>query len=42
MSTLDQEAGRKILAEWGFGLEPDTASLEMLVVKQLCNVTSGE
>ena len=33
--TLDKETGRKILADWGLGLEPDTASLEMLVVKKL-------
>jgi len=33
--TLDKETGRKIIAEWGLGLEPDTASLEMLVVKKL-------
>jgi uncharacterized protein (TIGR03435 family) len=32
--TLDNETGRKILAEWGLGLEPDTASIEMLVVKK--------
>jgi uncharacterized protein (TIGR03435 family) len=32
--TLDEETGRKILAEWGLGLEPDTASMEMLVVKK--------
>jgi uncharacterized protein (TIGR03435 family) len=32
--TIDHETGRKILAEWGLGLEPDTASLEMLVVKK--------
>lgn len=32
--TLDNETGKKILAEWGLGLEPDTASLEMLVVKK--------
>lgn len=32
--TLDTETGRKILAEWGLGLEPDTASIEMLVVKK--------
>jgi len=32
-NTLDNETGRKILAEWGLGLEPDTASIEMLVVK---------
>lgn len=31
---MDSETGRKILAEWGLGLEPDTASLEMLVVKK--------
>jgi len=33
--TLDKETGRKILAEWGLGLEPDTAAIEMLVVKKL-------
>jgi uncharacterized protein (TIGR03435 family) len=33
--TLDIENGRKILAEWGLGLEPDTASMEMLVVKKM-------
>jgi len=33
--TLDQATGQKILAEWGLGLEPDTASLEMLVVKKV-------
>ena len=33
--TLDMDAGQKILAEWGLGLEPDTASLEMLVVKKV-------
>jgi uncharacterized protein (TIGR03435 family) len=33
--TLDQETGQKILAEWGLGLEPDTAPLEMLVVKKV-------
>ncbi len=32
--TIDHETGRKILAEWGLGLEPDTASIEMLVVKK--------
>jgi len=32
--TLDMETGKKILAEWGLGLEPETASLEMLVVKK--------
>ncbi len=32
--TLDTETGKKILAEWGLGLEPDTASVEMLVVKK--------
>jgi uncharacterized protein (TIGR03435 family) len=32
--TLDNETGRKILAEWGLGLEPDTASIEMLMVKK--------
>ena len=25
--TLDPETGKKILAEWGLGLEPDTASI---------------
>jgi uncharacterized protein (TIGR03435 family) len=33
--TLDNETGRKILAEWGLGLEPDTASIEMLMVKKV-------
>jgi uncharacterized protein (TIGR03435 family) len=33
--TLDEETGRKILAEWGLGLEPDTASMEMLVVEKV-------
>jgi uncharacterized protein (TIGR03435 family) len=32
--TLDQATGQEILADWGLGLEPDTASLEMLVVKK--------
>jgi uncharacterized protein (TIGR03435 family) len=32
--TLDQATGQKILADWGLALEPDTASLEMLVVKK--------
>ena len=32
--TLDQATGQKILAEWGLGLEPDTASMEMLVVSK--------
>jgi len=32
--TLDNESGQKILAEWGLGLEPDTASIEMLMVKK--------
>jgi uncharacterized protein (TIGR03435 family) len=32
--TLDPETGGKILDEWGLGLEPDTASIEMLVVKK--------
>jgi uncharacterized protein (TIGR03435 family) len=31
---MDNETGRKILAEWGLGLEPDTATIEMLVVKK--------
>ena len=33
-STMDQATGQKILANWGLGLEPDTASIEMLVVKK--------
>lgn len=32
--TLDKEAGQKILSGWGLGLEPDTATLEVLVVKR--------
>ena len=32
--TLDQATGQKILADWGLALEPDTASIEMLVVKK--------
>ena len=32
--TLDDETGRKILSSWGLGLEPDTASIEMLVVRK--------
>jgi uncharacterized protein (TIGR03435 family) len=32
--TMDQATGQKILANWGLGLEPDTASIEMLVVKK--------
>ena len=32
---LGMDTGKKILAEWGLGLEPDTASLEMLVVKKV-------
>lgn len=32
--TLDEETGKRILAEWGLTLEPDTASIEMLVVKK--------
>jgi uncharacterized protein (TIGR03435 family) len=32
--SLDNETGGKILAEWGLGLEPDTAAMEMLVVKK--------
>jgi len=31
---LDPETGKKILQEWGLGLEPDRASIEMLVVKK--------
>lgn len=33
-ATMDRQTGRKILAEWGLGLEPDTASIEMLVVEK--------
>jgi len=33
--TLDLETGKKILADWGLGLEPDTASMEMLVVNKV-------
>lgn len=33
--TLDNETGRKILAEWGLELAPDTAPVEMLVVKKV-------
>lgn len=33
--TLDQATGQKILADWGLALEPDTASIEMLVVKKV-------
>jgi len=32
---LDSETGQKILGEWGLDLEPDTASIEMLVVKKV-------
>lgn len=32
--TLDPETGKKILGDWGLGLHPDTASVEMLVVKK--------
>jgi len=32
--TMDNETGQKILDGWGLGLEPDTASIEMLVVKK--------
>jgi uncharacterized protein (TIGR03435 family) len=32
--SFDLEAVKKILDGWGLGLEPDTASLEMLVVKR--------
>jgi len=31
---MDNDTGKKILADWGLGLEPDTASVEMLVVKK--------
>ena len=33
--TLDPDTGKKILAEWGLSLEPDTASVEELVVKKV-------
>jgi len=33
-NTLDPDTGKKILDGWGLGLEPDTASIEMLVVKK--------
>jgi uncharacterized protein (TIGR03435 family) len=33
--TMDQATGQKILADWGLGLEPDTAPLEVLVVKKV-------
>jgi uncharacterized protein (TIGR03435 family) len=32
--TLDQATGQEILANWGLKLEPDTASIETLVVKK--------
>jgi uncharacterized protein (TIGR03435 family) len=32
--TLSPEEGEKILAGWGLALEPDTASIEMLVVEK--------
>jgi uncharacterized protein (TIGR03435 family) len=32
--TLDIETGKKILAEWGLGLEPDTETIDMLVVEK--------
>jgi uncharacterized protein (TIGR03435 family) len=32
--TMDQATGQKILANWGLALEPETASIEMLVVKK--------
>ncbi|HEU5397233.1 MAG TPA: TIGR03435 family protein, partial [Verrucomicrobiae bacterium] len=32
--SLDNETGRKILGEWGLRLQPDTAPIEMLVVKK--------
>jgi uncharacterized protein (TIGR03435 family) len=31
---LDKEAGAKILAGWGLGLEPDTAPMDVLVVEK--------
>jgi uncharacterized protein (TIGR03435 family) len=31
---MDQATGQKILANWGLALQPDTASIEMLVVKK--------
>lgn len=32
--SLDAETGRQILAEWGLALEPETASIQMLVVQK--------
>ena len=32
--TLDIETGKNILAEWGLGLEPDTETIDMLVVEK--------
>jgi len=33
--TLDIETGKKILAEWGLELEPDTETIDMLVVEKV-------
>ena len=32
--SMDEETGKKILGEWGLGLRPDTAPIEMLVVRK--------
>ena len=32
--TLDIETGKIILAEWGLGLEPDTETIDMLLVEK--------
>jgi uncharacterized protein (TIGR03435 family) len=32
---FDKDTGNKILEDWGLGLEPDTAPIEMLVVKKV-------
>lgn len=31
---IDEDTGKKILGDWGLGLEPDTAPVEMLVVEK--------
>ncbi len=31
---IDEATGKKILSDWGLGLEPDTASVQMLVVEK--------
>jgi len=32
---IDRATVEKIIGEWGLGLEPDTAQMEMLVVKKV-------